>query len=82
MYVSPVRSERPLIVHTPPTTKTLQLGLWGRENGTFFENQTEFMDDSGFKHSTGALELIAMGTSRTCGCMNVPKSDRPTDLTN
>lgn len=44
-------------------TYTPQLGLWGRENGTFFEDQKTFMEDSGFKHSTGALELIAMGTS-------------------
>lgn len=38
-----------------------QLGLWGRENGTLFEDQNEFMQASGFKRSTGALELIAMG---------------------
>ena len=38
-----------------------QLGLWGRENGTMFESQKEFMEQSGFKHSVGALELIAMG---------------------
>lgn len=38
-----------------------RLGLWGRENGTYFEDQNDFMERSGFKHSTGALELIAMG---------------------
>jgi hypothetical protein len=38
-----------------------RLGLWGRENGTFFDDQNAFMEESGFKSSTGALELIAMG---------------------
>ena len=38
-----------------------RLGLWGRENGTFFEDMDSFFNQSGFKNSVGALELLAMG---------------------
>lgn len=45
-------------LHHPNHT---QLGLWGRENGSLFEDQKGFMEESGFKRSIGALELISMG---------------------
>jgi len=37
-----------------------RLGLYGRENGTLFENMNEFFNESGFKSSMGALELISL----------------------
>jgi hypothetical protein len=30
-----------------------RLGLYGRENGTLFENMNEFFNESGFKSSMG-----------------------------
>ena len=37
-----------------------RLGLWGRSNGSLHESMEDFFNQSGFKASTGALELIAM----------------------
>jgi hypothetical protein len=62
-----------------------RLGLWGRDNGTLFENQAQFMQQSGFKRSTGALELIAMGVCVSLGSwlvgLNVDWNGRPISIT-
>jgi len=37
-----------------------RLGLYGRDNGTLFEHMDDFFNESGFKSSMGALELISL----------------------
>lgn len=45
----------------PPSFRYMRrLGLYGRENGTLFEDLDAFLHESGFKRSIGALELISL----------------------
>ena len=53
-FTHPPPSSRPPSLPPPLPSRYMQrLGLYGRENGTLFENMNEFFNESGFKSSMG-----------------------------